>query len=261
MKTLIRFYLTTLSLLAFTAMADPAFEPIAPDSTSATTTTACDNLTNGLIAYWRFEGNGHDSIGGNYPLGNHPLIGAGVPNDGYATGIIGRAMNQSGNPRSFQVQNGTNINLSQDFTISAWAYREQPIYDNDSIFDNGAIYIAKRDMAPWLSSMGVTFNLSQQGVALVDNSGMGEPPLHTWFHVIVFRKGNTAGIKVNNKGTATIPLTGLTLKSGPVVYLGQHKSGYPWQGRIDEFGIWSRALSASEMTALYNGGKGWLLRP
>jgi len=246
MKTLARFYLATLCLLAFIPSAH----------------AACDNLTKGLAAYWRLDGNGHDSLG-PYPRGTYPLIGTGVPYGSYVDGIIGLAMKQSGNNRSFQVKNGTKINLTKDFTLSFWAYRQASIYDNDAVFDNGAIYIAKRDAAPWNSRMGVYFYPSQgpQSVELIDNSGMGEPPLATWFHVVIFNKGGTAGIKVNNQGTATVSLAGLTLKNGPVVYIGQQQYGYPWQGSLDEFGIWDRALSDSEMTALYNRGKGWRLRP
>lgn len=172
-------------------------------------------------------------------------------------------MNQSGNNSSFQVKNGSNINFQNDFTLSFWAYRESSIYDNDAVFDSGSIYIAKRDAAPWNSRMGVFFNLNQGNpeIALVDNSGFGAPPLKTWFHVVVFRKGDTAGIKVNNQGTATVSLSGVTLTNGPIVYVGQQQYGYPWQGRLDEFGIWKRALSSSEIKSLYNNGKGWRLRP
>jgi hypothetical protein len=41
--------------------------------------------------------------------------------------------------------------------------------------------------------------------------------------------------------------------------LGRSIAGYPWAGLIDQVGIWKRALTPDEITALYNKGSG--LRP
>jgi hypothetical protein len=170
-------------------------------------------------------------------------------------------MSQVGNLPWFRLPRAEDIDLDRDFTLSVWAYRERSTYDNDAVFDNGAIYIAKRDASPWNSRMGMILTSSdkQRTVELVDNSNLGPPPLHTWFQVVVFRKGNVMGIRVNNEGTATIDVSGMDLHGGPVTYVGEQQYGYPWQGRLDELGIWNRALTPAEMTALYNRGAG--LRP
>jgi hypothetical protein len=39
-------------------------------------------------------------------------------------------------------------------------------------------------------------------------------------------------------------------------YLGFEISSFPFKGKIDEVGIWNRALSASEVATLYHGGSG-----
>ncbi len=44
-------------------------------------------------------------------------------------------------------------------------------------------------------------------------------------------------------------------------YVGFSAVGNPWQGMLDEFGIWNRALVEYEMTELYNGGAGITLFP
>jgi len=44
-----------------------------------------------------------------------------------------------------------------------------------------------------------------------------------------------------------------------IFYLGampKFGTQYQWSGKIDDFGIWSKALSATEVTALYNSGTG-----
>lgn len=211
-----------------------------------------DDLRSGLVAYWRFEENGGDSTG------DHLLtVGEGTGNVSYSGGKIGLAMRQEGNPSSFRMPRAADIDFEKNFTLSVWAYREESVYDNDAVFDNGSLYIAKRDAPPWNSRMGVLLSSldDKRTLDLVDNSSIGKPPLHTWFHVAVFRRGTTIGIKVNNEGTATVDVSGMKLQGGSMVFIGQQQYGYPWQGRLDELGIWNRALTFSEMTSLYNNGR------
>ena len=175
----------------------------------------------------------------------------------YAGGKVGLAMSQTGNNPAFQLRGNAGIDFNRDFTLSVWLYREPSRYDNDAVFDDGCIYVAKRDAVPWNSRMGVYLTSSdKRSVQLVDNSNLGQPPLQTWFQVLVFRRGNTVGIKVNNAGTATVDVSNLHLQSGPVTYVGQQQYGYPWQGRLDELCLWNRALTADEMSELYHDGQG-----
>ena len=209
------------------------------------------NMPSGLVAHWAFEGNGDDSAGHN------DLTVGGNGEMTYGEGKVGQAISKTGNTSGFQLPEIAGIDFNQDFTLSVWLYREGSMYDNDAVFDNGSIYVAKRDASPWNSKMGVYITSSdKRSLQLVDNSSMGQPPLHKWFHVFVFRKGNTIGIKVNNKGTATVDVSDMRLQSGPLTYIGQQQHGYPWQGCIDEFCLWNRALTSSEMTALYDAENG-----
>ena len=208
------------------------------------------HLPPGLVAHWAFEGNGRDSAGHN------DLTTGGTGDMTYDEGKIGQAMSPGNNP-AFQLPEIAGMDFNKDFTLSVWLYRERSIYDNDAVFDNGSFYLAKRDAAPWNSRMGVYITSSDKRSAqLVDNSSIGQPPLNKWFHVLVFRTGNTVGIKVNNKGTATVDVSDMHFQSGPLTYVGQQQYGYPWQGRIDELCLWNRALTSSEMSALYDAANG-----
>ena len=222
------------------------------------------DLKRGLVAYWKFDGDGQDSVG-NHNLSmatgrQDPAYGSGG-GASYKEGLIGQSSSQKGNNSMFQMSSADDMDFYKDFTFSAWLYREQSIYDNDALLDDGVLYVAKRDASPWNSKMGVYVNSGSDSanLELIDNSPLGQPPLHTWFHVVVFRKGNILGIKVNNQGTATVDVSGIRLRRRPLTFLGQQIAGYPWQGRIDEIGFWNRALQPAELTALYNNGKG--LRP
>lgn len=165
-------------------------------------------------------------------------------------------MSQAGNNHAFRLPGIAGINFNKDFTLTVWLYRENSIYDNDAVFDNGSIYMAKRDADPWNSGMGVYITSSDKHpVQLVDNSSLGQPPLQKWFHVLVYRKDNTMGIKVNNSGTAPVDVFDMRPQSGSMTYLGQQQADYPWHGRIDEFCLWNRAPTSDEMAALYDAAK------
>lgn len=81
----------------------------------------------------------------------------------------------------------------------------------------------------------------------------------TWTHVIYTRTGTTQNIYIN--GVAET-LTSVTNNSGNIDYstdslwLGQRNGGLRFNGKLDEIGIWNVALTASEVSQLYNSGIG-----
>ena len=80
----------------------------------------------------------------------------------------------------------------------------------------------------------------------------------TWYH-LVFTQASTAKSIYVNAGTpttATATYTGGA--TGATAYFGayQQTSANYLNGTIDEVGLWTRALSSSEVTQLYNGGAG-----
>lgn len=89
---------------------------------------------------------------------------------------------------------------------------------------------------------------------------------NTWYHaVVVFNGagvGNSGRLKVYINGsektltyTGTIPST-ISDTTNAFEIGGWSNIGYYFAGIIDEFGFWSRALTAAEVATLYNGGAG-----
>jgi hypothetical protein len=74
-----------------------------------------------------------------------------------------------------------------------------------------------------------------------------------WHHVAVSVSGNTMKIYDNGVLADTIALSG-TRPTPDQVRVGGNQVGYGWSAWIDEVGFWNRALSAGEVTQLYNGG-------
>ncbi len=215
---------------------------------------SADGLASGLVAYWKLDGNGVDSSA----VGTHTLDWGGSPHGFYDTGFIGQAMSEpDASNWTLVTPPAADIDMNRDFTIAFWAYRESSVFSSESAFENGAIHILRygNAISTWLIQDPDHAPLVQ----VVDNSGIATPAIHTWFHVIVYRSGNTVGIKVDNSGTATADVTGKVFGTGFPNRVGHQTYGYPWLGKLDEFGIWNRALSASEMAKLYNGGAGMTL--
>jgi len=82
----------------------------------------------------------------------------------------------------------------------------------------------------------------------------------TWKHVIFTRTGTTQVIYVDG---ASVSLASNVTQSGNIDYstdalwLGQRNGGLRFNGKLDEIGIWDVALTAAEVTSLYNGGAGF----
>jgi hypothetical protein len=89
--------------------------------------------------------------------------------------------------------------------------------------------------------------------------------VNNWYHIVVVRNGNSAGnfyLWVNNVSTTftykesedfprTMDSTAALLQIGARTYSGNTDN---FNGKITEIGIFSRALSSTEITDIYNNG-------
>src|SRR5436190_5901585 len=71
--------------------------------------------TNGLVGWWRAEGNGNDSSGHGH---NGTLMSGG----GYDVGKIGQAFSFLGNPNRLFIPDSPDLNLTNSLSIAAWIY-------------------------------------------------------------------------------------------------------------------------------------------
>src|SRR5436190_19323553 len=71
--------------------------------------------TNGLVGWWRAEGNGNDSSGNGH---NGTLLNGG----GYDLGKIGQAFSFLGNPNRLFIPDSADLNLTNSLSIAAWIY-------------------------------------------------------------------------------------------------------------------------------------------
>lgn len=212
-------------------------------------------LTNGLVAYYPFDGNADDKSGrGN----NGTVIGATLSWDRFNDQ---KAMAFNGVDQYIVVPHQDYLNFpSGDFTITFWAFLNDPAKTQ---------YILGKDMGPgdtdkWIIHYGPELGGTNQfgpaflmGAApspavLYAPSSFGRPDAYTW-HFYSFRKSGT-NLTINfdafGIGGGTCPLALPNGNTAPLT-IGQSETAGFMDGRLDEIRIYNRALSGDEIASLY----------
>jgi hypothetical protein len=231
--------------------------------------------SNGLLGWWPFNGNALDESGsGN----NGTVNGATLTNDRF--GNLNSAYNFDGLTNSIGVGNINNYNFYQnDFSISVW------FLNNDTIVQNPRMIIGK-DSACFgdfgqfrigllqipnckfeAAATGQIGNNLSGGVTICNTD---RPTDLEWNNVVFTRNSNIANLYINGILASTQTNNIQTYPSNPFnfnMYFGARK-GTPscvaneggvngllnfFKGNLDDIGVWNRALSQQEITALYNG--------
>lgn len=199
----------------------------------------------GAIAVWHLERDGSDSSGNE----NHGRVRDGWR---FGPGRVGAGASNRGNSGGMTLEHLRGLDVGSDFTLTLWARLEGRAYDNDALFDNGTIYLAKRD--DWGGRLGF-FVRGADGRDLgsvVDSSSLGPVPNEQWIHVAVVRRGDSLELVVNGERSRSF-MVREPLAPSSNVFVGVQRHGYPWQGTIDEVVVVGRALSTSALMAAARG--------
>jgi hypothetical protein len=202
------------------------------------------NAQTGLVAWWRAESNGLDSIGTN----NGTLTNG----TGFAAGRVGQAFSFDGIDDRVAIAEATSIDVSRmsAFTIEAWIYPEDP---GSQTFPT--VYSEGR----WVASMGLE-RPSNKPDNWINNSSqlLGRIPvsLNAWSHLALTYNQGTREFYVNGAWAGS--------SSGPAVVgnsIGSAIGDLPsvpgasrFKGKIDELGIYNRTLTRAEVAAIYGAG-------
>lgn len=211
-------------------------------------------LTDNLSGYWKLNetsGTRADSHGTNH-LTDVNTVGS-APGKIYGAGQFVAASTEY-----LTIVNPPTLALgASNLTITAWVY----------IDGGGSATIASKwrpgsaQYEYYLYYSGSTFNWNvyTPDLPVTIQSTFGTPALGTWYFLTAqFTLATLTGsLKVNNgtavteAGTGTPPSTTAPFRIG-----ADGDGGQPWNGRIDEVGVWKRVLSAPEIQQVYNYGNG-----
>jgi hypothetical protein len=220
--------------------------------------------TNGLVGWWGFNGNAQDASGN----GNHGTIVGSITNTTDRFGIANSALFFNGNDCHIPLPT-LNTLPYRPISYSAWVIVNSyfPI-----TFGHKFRAIAGRNTAG-VGDCGVIgfwsdggYPSSQQNTFLMWRGGgsTGSPPLaatspqlNQWVHVVYTQEINGdwkwyMNGALSNSGNFTDPMN----------YFSEFRIGgcnnydCSWNDKLDDIGIWNRALTQQEITDLYNAQSG-----
>jgi hypothetical protein len=206
--------------------------------------------SNGLVGYWPFNGNANDQT----PNGNNGTVnGATLTSDRF--GNANSAYSFDGVNDYIQINNiVSNFGLS-DFTISIW-------YNTQSL--NSSHLINKR----YNESCGNFWEFRKEGFEISQDIGCTENisilntqniQINNWCNVIIKRNGNILKYYIDGILSQTITTSIIhNINNDNNVIIGAviaPISGFlqAHNGKIDDIGMLTRALTQEEITAMYNG--------
>jgi len=168
------------------------------------------------------------------------------------TGKFDKCFEFSGGNNEQVDMGNTILSGTTDFTLSGWI--------NSSITSSGTYVIfnsylgsATAGIQLYVNGSGNIIYWTSTGSITTSTATSGSN--NSWDHVVVTKEGTSVKIYLNGavdvSGTINHSITGGNFSIG-----GRSDGLYCFKGKIDEASVWTRALSASEVSELYNSGTG-----
>jgi subtilisin family serine protease/subtilisin-like proprotein convertase family protein len=216
----------------------------------------------GIATWWRGEGNAVDAVSGANGTFNSPAA--------VAPGLIGQAFTFPGTTRGgINVPDVPALQLTRSLSIEGWVFVTNPPSGPGEIIFRGDV---RGGLDPYFLDVeprgGFPTGCLQFGIE--DAFGgytfiACGTPIGNWAHLAATLEDSSGSMRIYTNGvlavqttTAVRPLGPLDPNSQPGVGIGNHSSqptapwDYPFRGRVDELSVYQRAISASEVKAIYN---------
>lgn len=217
--------------------------------------------TDGLVAYYPFNGNANDESG----TGNNGVVnGASLTADRF--GNINKAYNFNGTSNYISVNNSSSIN-NPSISISGWFNTANlPIdvqsgaraiiskwFQQNACNANGDSFIVELASLSSTSRMVAATKFYSNTSFYTQNDVINT---NSWYHFIFIHDSVNGGkLYLNGILVASNTLSGNMCNTTNPLYIGADNFGTNlWRffsGKIDDIGIWNRALTQEEITNLY----------
>lgn len=214
--------------------------------------------TNGLVAYYPFNGNANDESGNN----NHGTMHGGSYDIDRKGNILSNSAKFTGS-QYIEINNSTSLNspsANNKLSISAWLKISNWV--NNPIGNGYAVILSKSFTGN--STAEYFAAITQNGSIYGGGSSTYSFNLNQWYHIVqtAERTGSDLITKVYVNGILTgqstndnylLSVNYLTSQSNNL-FIGKDPIGYTeyCDGIIDDVRIYNKVLSQSDITALYN---------
>jgi hypothetical protein len=220
----------------------------------------------GLIGHWKMDDGAGNATAADSSSGNTGTLTNMDPNTDWVAGKIGGALDFDGTNDSVTT---TLPQLTTAITIAAWVYLSSDRNDYETIVARGSTTDRPNYEFRWGSGgsddrLELVWRKSDDTAHawITSNTQSLDATVGQWAHLAVthawgttnsafYVNGNVQSASTNT----TLPYTGGT-QSGSIGALLYNSDTNPLLGKIDDVRVYNRALSAAEITALYNGGAG-----
>jgi hypothetical protein len=210
------------------------------------------SLLDNLVAYWKLDetsGPRIDSAGSNNLADNGSV--------GSATGKVGNAADFDGT-NYLSTPNNATFSPTSHFTVTAWVRPETTpsgdqgiagVWQNSIGGRQWLLYLGNGDPALFVSVNGSSNTAVFYPITLAAS---------TWYFFAAGYDGSNIFISVNAGTLSTTSFVGpIWDSSTDLFYISTYDNATKFfTGRIDEIGLWHRALTPEEIAILYNGGAG-----
>jgi hypothetical protein len=221
-----------------------------PLGTTPVTCSANDNLTSGLVSWWRGDGDASDAVDGNN----------GAPQNGadFASSEFGQAFSFDGDDDFVEVPDSANLSphVGPDgqMTVEAWVkIPELPA--------GSRVVVAKGSPGTWEYALYIT---NTGAVGFIAYVPWGSPHTYTlslpskltpnqWHHLVgTIKKGKFVRVYLDGvlEGESTAFYSDTADGASPL-FIGKRGDGLELNGQVDEVRIYDRALSPGEVQAAF----------
>ena len=204
--------------------------------------------TDGLVAYYPFNGNAHDESGnGN----DGTVFGASLVSDRF--GNFNSAYSFDGTDDRIIVNHDPSLNLGTAFTISAWVISDVTPASNNPMLAKGtafasheySLFFANGSNKPWISLNGGAASNQQVG----PNMGVSTTD---WLHIVGLYEAGVLKLYIDGVESAAAN------RAAPIATTSDLRIGALqslfYRGLIDDIRIYNRALTEAEIQVLLNEG-------
>ena len=226
----------------------------------------CAPPSGGLVSWWPGEGNAHDTAGTN----NGTLVGSVT----FAVGEVGQAFSFNGTSAYVSIAAGSALNVGAGggLTIEAWIkpadLSVRPIVEwNSGGSVPGLMYwgvhLWASQGAPYGNGPGCLYAnmVDSTGANHYFSSPGGSLSTNQFQHVALTydKTSGLANIYLNGQVVAQQVVGVFTPQTAWNLYLGARVASpdgahFYWAGQMDEISLYNRALSVTEIAAIYNAG-------
>lgn len=222
-------------------------------------------LTDNIVSYWKFNessGNASDSAGSNTLTNNNTTT--------YVAAKIANGANLvRSSAQSFNITNAaqTGLGLTGSMSFSFWMNPSGGmnrstvpcVLCKDNVQNTYALYLGDGGAGGTAPNLNYLFRFFINGV---EKNFATTLTTGSWYHVVVtFNASNGAfNLYINNTNSSSQTFAGspITVNTSTQDFKvsSDGTAGRELDCVLDEFGVWSRDLTSTEVSTLYNSGNG-----